>query len=45
MDKADDTIREITCWWPRPNSDVCVEKTTFYTEAGDQICGVGYYKS
>ena len=24
-------------------SDVPVEKTTFYTKAGDQICGVGYY--
>jgi Single Cache domain 2 len=45
MDKADDTIREITYWWPRPNSDVPVEKTTFYTKAGDQVCGVGYYKS
>jgi hypothetical protein len=22
---------------------VPVEKTTFYTKAGDQICGVGYY--
>ena len=45
MDKADDTIREITYWWLRPNSDVPVEKTTFYTKAGDQVCGVGYYKS
>ena len=44
MDKADDKIREITYWWPRPDSDVPVEKTTFYTKAGDQICGVGYYK-
>jgi len=44
MDKADETIREITYWWPRPGSDVPVEKTTFYTKAGDQICGVGYYK-
>jgi hypothetical protein len=43
MDRADDTIREITYWWPRPDSDVPVEKTTFYTKAGDQICGVGYY--
>jgi hypothetical protein len=25
-------------------SDKPLEKTTFYTKAGDQICGVGYYK-
>ncbi len=45
MNKADDTIRELTYWWPRPDLDVPVEKTTFYTKAGDQICGVGYYMS
>jgi hypothetical protein len=45
MAKADYSIKEITYWWPRPDSDVPVEKTTFYTKAGDQICGVGYYKS
>jgi hypothetical protein len=38
------TIREVTYWWPRPGSDKPLEKTTFYTKAGDQICGVGYYK-
>ena len=31
-------------WWPRPGSDKPLEKTTFYTKAGDQICAVGYYK-
>ena len=38
------TIREVTYWWPRPGSDTPLEKTAFYTKAGDQICGVGYYK-
>ena len=38
------TIKEVTYWWPRPGSDKPLEKTTFYTKAGDQICGVGYYK-
>jgi hypothetical protein len=37
-------ISEVTYWWPRPGSDKPLEKTSFYTKAGDQICGVGYYK-
>ena len=41
---AEGTIKETTYWWPRPGSDKPLEKTTFYTKAGDQICGVGYYK-
>jgi len=38
------TIKETTYWWSRPGSDEPLEKTTFYTKAGDQICAVGYYK-
>jgi cache domain-containing protein len=41
---AEGTIKEVTYWWPRPGSDKPMEKTTFYTKAGDHICGVGYYK-
>ena len=41
---SEGTIKEATYWWPRPGSDKPFEKTTFYTKAGDQICGVGYYK-
>ena len=37
------TIKEVTYWWPRPGMDKPLEKTTFYTKVGDQICGVGYY--
>jgi hypothetical protein len=45
MQKATEgTIREVTYWWPRPGSDMPLEKTAFYTKAGDQICGVVYYK-
>ena len=38
------TIKETTYWWPRPGTDRPLEKTSFYTKAGDQICGVGNYK-
>ena len=38
-------IKEVTYWWPRPGSDMPLEKTTFYTKAGDQICAVGYYSA
>ena len=45
MQKATEgTIREVTYWWPRPGSDKPLEKTSFYTKVGDQICSVGYYK-
>lgn len=40
---AEGTIKETTYWWPRPGSDEALEKTTYYTKIGDQICGVGYY--
>jgi hypothetical protein len=38
------TIKEVTYWWPRPGTDKPLEKTSFYTKVGGQICGVGYYK-
>ena len=45
MQKAtEETMKEVTYWWPRPGSDTPLQKTAFYTKAGDQICGVGYYK-
>src|SRR5271169_4221731 len=37
-------VDELTYWWPRPDSDKPLEKHTFFTKVGDQICGVGYYK-
>ena len=44
QDATEGTIKVTTDWWPRPGSDKPLEKTTFYTKAGDQICAVGYYK-
>lgn len=41
---TDGKVSEVTYWWPRPGSDKPLEKTSFYTKVGDQICGVGYYK-
>jgi hypothetical protein len=38
------TIKETTYWFPRHPTGELLEKTVFYTKAGDQICGVGYYK-
>ena len=40
---AEGTIKETTYWSPRPGSDEALEKTTYYTKVGDQVCGVGYY--
>jgi Single Cache domain 2 len=37
------TILETIYWWPRPGTDKPLRKATFYTKAGDQVCGVGYY--
>jgi hypothetical protein len=41
---SEGTVSEITYQWPRPGSIRPLEKHTFYTKVGDQICGVGYYK-
>jgi hypothetical protein len=38
------TIKDVTYWWPRAGSDKPLQKTSYYTKVGDQICGVGYYK-
>ena len=38
------TIKVTTYVWPRHPTGEILEKTVFYTKAGDQICGVGYYK-
>ena len=36
-------ISEIDYMWPRPNTTEPVEKHTYYTIAGTQLCGVGFY--
>jgi signal transduction histidine kinase len=30
--------------WPRPGSEEPVQKVSFVTKVGDQVCAVGYYK-
>ena len=40
----DGRISEVTYMWPRPGSNDPVQKVTFVTKVGDQVCAVGYYK-
>ena len=35
---------EVGYMWPRPGSEEPVQKLSFVTKAGDQVCAVGYYK-
>jgi len=35
---------EVAYMWPRPGSTEPVQKVTFVTKVGDQVCAVGYYK-
>ena len=44
QEATEGTTKEVTYWWQRPGSDKPLQKTAFYTKAGDQICAVGYYK-
>jgi len=37
-------ISEVSYMWPRPGSTEPVQKVTFVTKVGDQVCAVGYYK-
>ena len=37
-------ISEVSYMWPRPGSDEPVQKVSFVTKVGDQVCAVGYYK-
>jgi len=36
-------IKEVSYMWPRPGGTEPVEKFTYVTKIGDQVCGVGYY--
>ena len=38
-------VNEVSYMWPRPGADTTpVQKVSYVTKAGDQPCGVGYYK-
>lgn len=41
---AEGEIAQVDYKWPRPGSDAPVDKTSFVTKIGDQVCAVGYYK-
>lgn len=38
-------ISEVTYTWTRPGETTPVQKVVYVTKVGDQVCGVGYYKS
>ena len=37
-------ISEVSYMWPRPGQTEPVQKVSYVTKAGDQVCAVGYYK-
>lgn len=41
---ADGKVAEVSYVWPRPGDTTPVQKVSFVTKVGDQVCGVGYYK-
>jgi hypothetical protein len=42
---AEGKLAEVSYMWPRPGADTTpVQKVSFVTKVGDQVCGVGYYK-
>ena len=41
---ANRTIKTVDYMWPRPGETAPSHKASYYTKAGRQICGVGFYK-
>lgn len=37
-------VNEVSYMWPRPGSTEPVQKVSYVTKVGDQVCAVGYYK-
>lgn len=37
-------VDEVDYKWPRPGTEAPVQKVSFVTKVGDQVCAVGYYK-
>ncbi len=37
-------IGEVSYMWPRPGTTEPVQKQSYVTKVGDQVCAVGYYK-
>lgn len=41
---SDGKVNEVSYMWPRPGGTEPVQKVSYVTKVGDQVCGVGYYK-
>jgi signal transduction histidine kinase len=41
---AEGKVAEVSYMWPRPGATEPVQKVSYITKIGDQVCGVGYYK-
>ena len=37
-------VKEVAYMWPKPGQTEPVQKVSYVTRVGDQVCGVGYYK-
>jgi signal transduction histidine kinase len=37
-------VSQVSYYFPRPGEKDAVEKVSYVTKIGDQVCGVGYYK-
>jgi signal transduction histidine kinase len=37
-------VSEVSYMWPRPGGTDPVQKVSYVTRVGDQVCAVGYYK-
>ena len=37
-------VNEVGYMWPRPGATDPVQKSSYVTKVGDQVCAVGYYK-
>lgn len=37
-------VAEVAYMWPRPGTTEPVQKVSYVTKVGDQVCAVGYYK-
>ena len=41
---AEGKVGEVSYMWPRPGTTEPVQKVSYVTKVGDQVCAVGYYK-
>ena len=41
---TDGKISEVSYMWPRPGQTEPVQKVSYVTKVGDEVCAVGYYK-